>query len=66
LTGELSLTEQQQAELKKINAGFAEKMKAQGEAADFEKRKALRQEHQAAIEKVLTSEQKEKLDFVKQ
>jgi len=65
LSEKLSLTDEQQAAIKNINSSFSEKMKAQGLDRDFEKMKALHEEHHAAIEKVLTTEQKEKFAALK-
>lgn len=62
LAEKLALTEEQQAELKKINETFIEKMKAQKEEHSWEKMKVLRVEHHAAIATILTPEQKEKFE----
>jgi len=71
LAKQLNLTDQQKAEVTKINLAYAEKMKAAKAGATDreaarEAMKSLRAEHKTAIKSVLTAEQVAKMDAKKE
>lgn len=71
MTENLSLTPDQVASVKAINLDFAKKMqtirgeKKEGEKPDRSAMKSLHEDHKAALEKVLTKEQIEKMGQMK-
>ncbi len=62
LAEKLSLSENQKADLLKVNQDFSAKLKTHMTQQNMEEMKALRTEHHAAISKILTAEQKEIFD----
>lgn len=66
MLAKLNLNDEQKAKVKELQAALTEKMKAAREAGDREKGRAAMQEFMAAVNEILTDEQKEQLEKLRQ